>query len=141
MKQERVILSFIMVLIGLLVAGATFYFYQSTKSIPQSKTNLTVSPTPTPTPKPSTFITLDQPADESVVGGKTLQISGKTNPNAIILVITDSDQQVVQPTGQGAFSTSITIGDGENVIRMEAITPDGGNASLQRTVTFSTQDF
>jgi hypothetical protein len=141
MKQERVILSFIMVLIGLLVAGAAFYFYQSTKVVPASKTTLTVSPTPTPASKSNIFITISEPTDETVVGNKTLQISGKTTADATVVVITDSDQQIVQPSTLGNFSTTIILGNGENIIQIEAISPDGGAAFAQRTITYSTQDF
>lgn len=141
MKQERVILSFIMVLIGLLVAGAAFYFYQSTKVVSPSKTTLTISPSPTPAPKSNIFVTLSAPSDESVVASKTLQITGKTTIGATILVITDSDQQIVQPSTQGDFSTTIALEDGENIIQIEAIASDGGETFVQRTVTYSTQDF
>jgi len=141
MKQERVILSFIMVLIGLLVAGAAFYFYQSTKIIPNTKTNLTISPTPTPTPQSTIFLVLDDPTDESVVSNKTLQISGKTTPDATVIIITDANQEIIQPSSQGNFSTTITLENGENVIQVQAIAPDGGTTLLQRTVTYSTEDF
>ena len=141
MKQERVILSFIMVLIGLLVAGAAFYFYQSTKVIPNTKTRLTISPTPTPTPKSNIFLILNDPTDESVVGSKTLLISGKTTSDAAVMVITDADQQIIQPSSEGNFSTTITLESGENVIQVQAIAPDGGTKFLQRTVTYSTEDF
>jgi len=141
MKQERVILSFIMVLIGLLVAGAAFYFYQSTKVVSNSRTTLTISPTPTPPTKSNIFVNLNNPADETVVANKTLQVTGTTAPGATVIIITDSDHQVVQPSSQGDFSTTITLADGENVIQAEAIASDGSSSFVQRTVTYSKQDF
>ncbi len=141
MKQERVILSFVMVLVGLLVAGTAFYFYQSTKTIPASKTNTanTISPTPTPTPK--IYLLLSDPKDESVVENKILQIIGQTNPDATVVIVTSSDQKVLQPSSQGNFSTTITLNEGENLIKIQSILPDGEDTSLQRTVTYSTENF
>jgi hypothetical protein len=141
MKQERVILSFIMVLIGLLVAGALFYFYQSTKNVSPSTTSIIVRNTPTPTPEPKIYLTLNQFADEQVVDSKTFKIGGKVNPDATVVVITDNGQQVLQPTNQGDFSTTLTLEDGENIIVVQSILPGGETTKIQRTVTYSTEDF
>jgi hypothetical protein len=141
MKQERVILSFIMVLIGLLVAGALFYFYQSTKNVSPSTTNIVNKNTPTPTPQPKIYLTLNQFTDEQVVNDKTFKINGKANPDATIIVVTENGQQVLQPTSQGAFSTTITLDNGQNVIKIQSILPGGETTMVQRTVTYSTEDF
>jgi len=141
MKQERVILSFIMVLIGLLVAGALFYFYQSTKTVSPSTTGITRLISPTPTPKPKIYLSLSQPSDEEVLNNKTLSIGGKTNPEATVIIITASDQEVMQPSSQGNFLTTVTLGDGQNLIQIRSILPNGETISLQRTVTYSTDSF
>lgn len=140
MKQERVILSFIMVLIGLLVAGLAFYFYQSTKVVPDKSSSSLIT-TPTPTPKPTIFLSVNQPVNESVVSSKTLNVSGKTEPQATVIIITDSGQEVVQPSSQGDFSTTITLSDNQNLITIWTLSPNGESASLQRTVTYSTDNF
>jgi hypothetical protein len=141
MKQERVILSFIMVLIGLLVAGAAFYFYQSTKTLPEKSSVATDVTKATPTPAPTIFLTINQPANESVVSNKTLIISGKTSPNATVLLITDSGQEAFTPSSQGDFSTTITLDNGQNIITIEAVLGNGEIASTQRVVTYSTESF
>ena len=141
MKQERVILSFIMVLIGLLVAGVAFYIYQGTKTISAPKTTILVA-TPIPTPiANSIYLNVGSPVDESVTDNKTVTVSGQTTPNATIVIMTNSDQEVVQPSGQGDFSTTIIAANGENLIRITAFGADGQSTSIQRTVTYSTEDF
>ena len=141
MKQERVIVSFIMVIIGLLVAGVAFYIYQGTKSVPSSKTSIVVaSPTPTPITT-SVYLNVDSPTDESVVGNKTITVSGKTTPNATIVIITNSDQKVIAHSEVGDFSTTIAITDGANLIRITAFGSDGQSTTIQRTITYSTDDF
>lgn len=141
MKQERVILSFIMVVIGLLVAGVAFYMYQGTKSIPNSRTSILV-PSPTPTPiNTSVYLNVDSPTDESVVDNKTVTVSGKTTSDATIVIMTNSDQKVIAPSGQGDFSTTIIIADGTNLIRVIAFGVDGQSTTVQKTITYSLEDF
>ena len=140
MKQEKVILSFIMVLIGLLVAGSAFYFYQSGKQI-KSTTSVTTTITPTPTEKPKIYLVILSPQNEEVVNNKTLTISGKTAPNATVIIITKSDQQVFQPSSQGDFSTTVTLNNDQNLINIQAILPGGESYTIQRTVTYSTSNF
>jgi hypothetical protein len=141
MKQERVILSFVAVLIGLLAAGIAFYFYQSTRTVSSSNQITINAPTPTPTPRPTVYIALNAPGDEIVVDNKTLVVNGKTNPNATMIIYTDSGQEIIQPSTQGDFSVTLTLGNGQNLIKIMSILPGGETTTLQRTVTYSTESF
>jgi hypothetical protein len=141
MKQERVILSFVAVLIGLLAAGVAFYFYQSTKTVSTPNQITLNAPSPSPTPRPNVYISLTNPDDETIVSSKTLTVSGKTNPGATIIIYTTNDQQVIQPSTQGDFSTTLTLDSGENLLKITSILPSGDTTNLQRTVTFSTENF
>jgi len=141
MKTERVLLSLLAVVIGLLVAGIAFFLYENTKNAPQSQTKTVSVPTPTLTSKPSIFLILDQPKDEEVVSKKIISISGKTAADAIVSVITNNDEQVLAPTATGDFSTTTTIEDGHNLIEIIAIVPNGESTSISRTITFSTEEF
>jgi hypothetical protein len=141
MKQERIILSFVAVLIGLLAAGLAFYFYQSTKTVSNPNQITLNAPSPTPTPRPTVYISLSNPNDETIVSSKTLTINGKTNPNATIIIYTSNNQQVIQPSTQGDFSTTLALDDGENLIKITSILPGGEITSVQRTVTYSTENF
>jgi hypothetical protein len=141
MKQERVILSFIMVVIGLLVAGVAFYIYQGTKTINTPKTTVSIaSPSPTPITN-SIYLNISSPTDESVTDNKTITVSGQTAPNATIVIMTESNQEVIQSSGQGDFSTTIVANSGENLIRITAFGSDGQSISTQRTITYSTENF
>ncbi len=141
MKTEKIVLSFIAVVVGILVAGLIFYLYQATKTISPSNTK-TVSPSSvTPTPKSTIFLSLDRPKDEEVVDTKTITISGKTAPDATIVISTPSDDQVISPAKNGNFSSNVTIGDGENLITVTAIAVNGEEVKILRTVTFSTESF
>lgn len=139
MKKERVVLSFVAVLIGLLVATIIFYLYQATKTITPSKiTNITIKPSPTLAPF---FLSIDSPIDESVVSNKILPINGKTESNATVVIITPVDQQVVSPSSVGDFSTTVTLDNGENNVEITAIGADGQETKVDKTVTYSTDNF
>jgi len=141
MKKEKIILSFIAVVIGLLVTGAAFYFYQATKVIPQNKKQIVEVVTPTPLEESSIFLSLDSPKDEEVFDKKTITVSGKTKEDAIIIISSDSDDQVVTPAKNGSFSATQSIDNGANKIVITAISPNGEEETITRTVTFSTESF
>lgn len=142
MKAEKIILSFFALLAGLIVAGVGFYFVQSSQlnKNSQAKTNST-APSPTPTPASSLFLSIDSPKDRSVVSKKTIQVTGKTQKDAIIVISTPLGDDVITPTQKGDFSATITIDDGENAIYYTAIAPTGEEKQQIQTITYSTEDF
>ncbi len=142
MKAERVILSFVAILFGLLVAGGAFFVFQLTRKLPPEKTRaITVKPPATPTPQTPSELSVQQPRDEEVFTKKTITISGKTSSDATIVVSSETDDQVVKPTRNGDFSVTHTIGDDSTIITILSIFPDGREEKIVRTVNFSTEDF
>lgn len=143
MKAERVILSFIALLIGLGVAGGVFYLYQSTKVVQTpGKKPLPTIILPSPTPQESTnLLTIDKPKDEEVVKDDTITVSGKTEKDAVIVVSTGSNEQVAEPTDSGSFTLTLSLDEGENLISILAKFPDGSEKTEQRTVTVSSESF
>lgn len=140
MKKERVILSIIAIAVGLLFAGIAFNLYQGTKDIPSIKKTITIS-TPSPAPAEEKLLTVNEPENEKVYTTKVVNISGKTNPNATVVVLTDSDQQVLKPTANGSFSTTVNIGDDQNVLEITTILPNGERKTVRKTVSYSTEEF
>lgn len=141
MKKEKVILSFIAAVIGLMVAGSAFYFYESAKTVQPSKIKTITIVASSPTPKPSIFLSLDRPRDEEVVSKKVITISGKTIPDAIVSIITQNSQDIITPALNGDFSTTVTVEDGQNLIEITAISPNGEDVKVTRTITLSTEEF
>lgn len=141
MRKEKVILSVIAILIGLLAAGGIFYLYQSAKIIsPKDVKKISVS-SPTPSPTSAVNLTITEPSDESVVDKKILTVSGKTVPNASILIINQINHVGAVADSQGHFSTTINLDSDQNLIKIIATSPTGEQAITQRVVTYSTQDF
>lgn len=141
MKTEKIVISFIAILIGILFASVAFYLYQSTKTIPPSETKITRNLTPTPKSETSVFLAIDSPKDEEVIGKKTINIVGKTIPGAVVIISTKSTDEAIKPASNGNFSTTAVIDDGVNKIEITAIAPNGEEKRIIRTVTFSTENF
>lgn len=146
MKTERLILSFIAVLVGLLVAGIGFYIYQVASKKPAENTNqITLSTSPTPSTKQSAAdqypLTLDSPADEQVLDKKTVTVSGKTGKDILVVISTGTADQVIKSTSSGNFSATQTIDSGLSTIRVTALFPDGQERHALRTITYSTESF
>jgi hypothetical protein len=142
MKKEKLILSFIAVLFGLLVAGIGFYLFQATRTVSDSNNKTTIPlASPTPTVSPSISLILDQPKDEEVVDSKVLVVSGKTAGNAVVVVITDSSEKTIVPSEKGDFSTTINLDDGQNTLEVISIAPNGESITIKKTVTYSLEEF
>lgn len=141
MSKEKVILSFVAIMIGLTVAGVGFYLYQTTKALPQDKQESSIKIKPSSTPLPTVLLVIDEPKDEKVVDNPVVKIVGKTDPEAMIVILTDSDEQVLNPTASGDFSTTVTLEKGANIIEITAVGQDGNTNSIERTVTYTTDAF
>ncbi|MGI8419591.1 MAG: hypothetical protein ACR2LN_03005 [Candidatus Levyibacteriota bacterium] len=144
MKAEKVILSFVAVFIGLIAAGVAFYLYQSTKAIPPDQTKPAVvksAVTAAPTPSDTDILTVDEPKDETVINKPTITIKGKSVKGAVVTVSTQDSDQVVQPADNGDFTLTQTIPSGTSILHFSAIFPDGTQKQLQRTITYSTENF
>lgn len=141
MKAERLILSLVAIVIGLLVAGGAFYLYQMTKTLPPQETKAITVNRPTPTPDTGNFLAINSPQDKIVVNKKTISISGKTLPGTTLVISSESDDQVILPASSGSFSASHTIGDDSTLIAITAIFPNGEEETVLRTVNFTTEEF
>lgn len=145
MKAERVILSFIAVVIGLIAAGVAFYLYQSTKVLPANeaqpleKKQKTIAVSPTP--DNANLLTISSPKDEEIFDKKVISITGKTRPDATVVVTTESNDDVIKPAANGDFSVTETIPNGTTIMYITAIFPNGEEQTVKRTVSFSTEQF
>ena len=141
MKTEKIVISFIAIFIGIVVAGIAFYLYQSTKVVPPSQTKTVSITPPSPTPKATIYLTLASPEEGEVFDKKVITVSGKTVPDSLVILSTDVSDQVVSPSSVGDFSSTVTIGENGNALTVTAIAPNGEQITQTRTVTFSTETF
>lgn len=141
MKKEKIILSFIAALIGIAAAIVGFFFYQSAKEIkPEEIKRITIK-NPSPTPSSSVFLTIDKPTDEEVVDERIITVSGKTIPQARIVILTQGSEEAAEAAGNGSFTTEITLPNEENIIEISAIAPNGEIAKVKKVVIYTTESF
>ena len=140
MRIEKIILAIAGIAAGLFVAGIAFYIYQTTKTISPSSIKTITLQKPTPSAG-SVPLAIDSPVDEAVLSSRVVQISGKTDPKATIVITTDSADTAVSPSADGAFSLSVTLPSGENRVILSAIMPDGAESQKVLTVNITSEDF
>ena len=136
--RERIVIVFIAIAIGLLVTTLIFFLYQQTKTIPQKVINTVSKPTPVSS---KVYLAIDSPSDEQISDRRSIQVKGKTDPENIIIVSTNIEDEVVKPTSDGRFSVTITIDAGANVLVTRAISPSGEETVDKRVITFTTEEF
>ena len=142
MKAEKIVLSIVGLIIGLLVAGGGFFLYKFLQNpATPGNTHVISTDVPTPTPASDSLLTIDTPADEAVVDNRALKISGKTLPNATIIASSETADQVGKATSSGDFSFTVTIPSGTSYYTVTAILPDGQTKKVTRTITYSTESF
>lgn len=75
-------------------------------------------------------LTVSSPKEGEVISQNTIQVIGKTAPDAVFSV--NSDKIALSPTGE--FSTSLTLSPGVNTITFESISKYGKKKTVTRTV-------
>ncbi len=140
MTKEKIILSIVAIFIGILAASLIFYFYQGTKVLsPQNQK--TVSVKPVETPKPLVLLVVDEPKDENIYDTKIIKVTGKTDPDAMIVILTKNSEDVLNPTKDGDFSTTVTLDNGANLIQITAVAKNGDTNTIEKTVSYSNENF
>jgi hypothetical protein len=141
MKTESIVLSIIGILVGLFVAGTAFYFFQVSQKKPEEKKHvISIQPTPTQASHDS-FLTITAPEDEGVSMAKSVKLTGKAPAGSTVVIATEDGQDVVSVEEDGAFTSSLSLDDGVNLISITATKPNGVTDSQTRTITYSTENF
>lgn len=134
--KERIIIVFIAVALGLILTTIGFFIYQQAKVLPQNVIKSISKKDAEPTPKDTMYLTVEEPAKESLSDKRTIQIKGKSNPENTIIASTNSEDVAVKPSADGNFSITITIDAGANKLITRAIAPDGRTKDDIRTIIF-----
>src|SRR3989344_3858598 len=139
--RERVIIVFIAVAIGLLITTLVYFLYQQTKITPQRTTKSPISLQATPVPASAVYLVVETPSDESISDRRSIQVKGETKSENIIIVSTNQEDVIAEPSADGKFSVTISIDAGSNKIVTRAVAPNGEETSDTRVITYSTEEF
>lgn len=138
MKKERIILAFVAICTGLIVASSLFYFYQQ-KTTPL-KTPQEASPAASLTPGKPT-LEIESPENESITDRKTTEIKGKSQPKAFIVITTNTDDFTLSASDDGSFNQKIALSDDENLITITAYTENGPSETKDLAITYTQEEF
>lgn len=144
--KEKVMIIVIAIILGLILATAAFYLFQTTKKSSQNNSeknhqNINASEKNSVNNKNENILSINFPMDESIVNKRTIEVKGKTNPSNTIIASSNLDDAVATPDTNGDFSVDLDIDTGANIITIRSIAPDGTQTETQRIVTYSTEDF
>ncbi len=143
MKKEVFLAIAIGFALGLVITFGIWTANKSLKNLPSSKptpTPVTVSATPSPaaTQANQTSLTLSSPADEALVTTNKVTVSGKASPQAVVVILSEDNQQILTADAKGEFTTSVTLVPGYNSLRVQAYDPDGNMTESSALVTYTT---
>ncbi len=132
MNKDALLATIIGFGIGLVITGLVFAGPTIFKSFPRiqlpslsmftGKSSGTAKK-PNPTPRPnSTDLAIESPLADSIEAKSEVLVSGRTTPNATVVIEGESDEAVVVANAKGAYAATITLGEGKNEIMASSYT-------------------
>ena len=139
MAKERTILAFVAIVAGLIIASSAFYFYQKKGAKEDSS-----APTPSPQvslPNGKTMLEVESPQHESITDKKSTDVKGKSQPTALIVVTTNTEDFVFQADSDGTFDQKISLSEDENLLTVTTYTENGTSETKEIAITYTTEEF
>jgi len=120
----------------------TFGIWTANKALKEAAPEKMLAPeeTPMPTPIPAFSLTLVSPEDNSISEEETIKVSGSTTPGAVVVILYQEGEKILEADSEGQFSTEITLAGGANEIKVSAYDEEGNEAEKTLTVVYSTAE-
>lgn len=93
-----------------------------------------------PTPTPTQLLVITSPEDNSISNKEKIEVSGKTFPQAVVVVLYEEGEKIIETDEEGNFNTEIALVGGANEITVTAYDKDGNEVSKSLTVVYSTAE-
>lgn len=141
MRKEVLIAIIIGFALGLVI---TFGIWTTNQALKKSATEKptpveeVVSPTPILEEKFS--LVLHSPENNSISVEETIEVSGETAPSAIIVILYQEGEKILEADEKGEFSTEVALAGGSNEITVSAYNQEGDEISQTLTVVYSTAE-
>jgi len=126
-----------LVIAGLVFLGPTVATYLPRISMPSLPKTSKPKTTPKANNKPNT-ISIESPLPESIEPKNETLLSGKTTPNAIVVLEGENDEVVVIANAQGAYAGKLTLGEGKNDLKVTSYA--GKNVQTQSVRVYYTPE-
>ncbi|MBA7699505.1 hypothetical protein ES703_108202 [subsurface metagenome] len=89
-------------------------------------------PTPEPTPTPEFFLTVTQPADDSIISTDKVEVRGRTSPGALVSI----NGELVEVDEEGNFTMMVVLEEGPDIIEVIASDLEGNQQSCVLVVMY-----
>lgn len=141
MRKEVLVAIIIGFVLGLVITFGVITANRAMKgSAPQEEAGPTVTVELTPTPTPAFFLTLSSPENNSISDKEEIEVSGSTSPGAIIVILYQEGETILETDEEGKFSTEITLAGGANEIKISAYDQEGNEVEKIVNVVYSTAE-
>lgn len=153
MFKELLLAVILGALLGFGITGGVIALKNSrnASSTPPKVTDLpTISGTNSNLPKPSSDpannpagtnnhqITIESPANESIVSSSKVTIKGSTSPQSSLIISTPSNSYIATADNAGNFNVDIDIDSGVSQIQIDAIDLEDNQSTTNLIITYST---
>lgn len=141
MRKEVLIAIIIGFALGLVI---TFGVWTANRAIketaPQKEGSTEEVKEPTPTPAPQLPLIVTTPKDNSIIDEEKIEVTGKTAPQAIVVILYQEGEKILEADEKGNFNTEITLVGGDNKIEISAHDQEGDEITQILTVVYSTAE-
>ncbi len=147
MKKEVLLSIIIGIILGFGIMGIGWINRSGGFSNLSQKTDVIPSVSPTPTTTQSIErtekiqLSITKPENEIVVSQEKLDISGKTQPLATVVIIWEEGEDILVADEEGVFETQISLLGGPNEIEITAYGDNDDETKKILTITYSTAKF
>ncbi len=118
MKKSLVLTIILASLFSALVTGCA-------QPVPPKDTLAPPQAIPAETPQAGFFLTVSQPAGDSIISVGKVEVVGHTSPSAVVSV----NGEIVEVDGEGNFTTMVVLEEGPNIIEVIASDLEGNEES------------
>lgn len=141
MRKEVIIAIILGFALGLVI---TFGIWKANKALKKEEVEevpvVVEQVTPEPTPIPVFALEIFSPIDEAIVDEDSLTITGKTSPGAVVAVISEEGEEIVEVDTAGNFEVEVELVSGINEFEITAFGEEGDEATQEISVVFSTAE-
>lgn len=133
LSTKTFIISHIAILVSALIFfGGLYYILYQDKFQPAPLQYNPVTREPV-----SLFLEISNPEDEILVYEDNLIVSGKTGPDAAVIISTNESDIGLQSGKDGQFSRVFNLSPGTNIIEITSFDPEGNSKSQTKSVYYS----
>jgi hypothetical protein len=126
MRKEVLIAIAIGFLVGILIAYGVYTANRAVKQTEtQTKNSILSSAAPSPITQNEFMLNINEPENNLVFNTPQATISGQTEPEATVAIISEEQEELITADSQGFFSSSINLISGVNEIKVITIKKTG----------------